>query len=81
MQERISEPIDLGVHVRSNRGRTLIIWHLVTNDEMYQDETGYEKGETQKRKIVETETFSVDERIRIISGIIAVVGKEEGEST
>ena len=58
-----------------------LIWHLVTNDEMYQDETGYEKGETQKRKIVETETFSVDERIRIISGIIAVVGKEEGEST
>ena len=48
---------------------------------MYQDETGYEKGETQKRKIGETEIFSVDERIRIISGIIAVVGKEDGEST
>jgi transposase len=48
---------------------------------MYQDETGYEKGEIQKRKIVGTEIFSVDERIRIISGIIAVVGKEEEEST
>ena len=52
MQERISEPIDLSVHVRSNRGRTLIIWHLVTNDEMYQDETGYEKGETQKERLL-----------------------------
>ena len=48
---------------------------------MYEDGTGYEKGETQKRKIVETETFSVDERIRILSGIIAIMGKEEGEST
>ena len=58
-----------------------IIWHLVTNDEMYEDETGYKKGEIQKRKIVETETFSVDERIKIISEIIAIMGKEEGEST
>lgn len=58
-----------------------IIWHLIINDEMYEDGTEYEKGETQKRKIIETETFSVDERIRIISGIIAIMGKEEGEST
>ena len=58
-----------------------IIWHLIINDEMYEDGTGYEKGETQKRKIVETETFSVDERIRILSGIIAIMDKEEGEST
>lgn len=48
---------------------------------MYQDETGYEKGEIQKRKIVGTENVSVDESIRIISGIIAVVGKEDEEST
>ena len=48
---------------------------------MYEDGTGYEKGETQKRKIVETGIFSVDERIRILSGIIAIMGKEEGEST
>ena len=60
---------------------TTIIWHLIINDEMYEDGTGYEKGETQKRKIVETEIFSVDERIRILSGIIAIMGKEEGEST
>jgi len=58
-----------------------IIWHLVVNDEMYEDETGYQKGEIQKKKIVETESFSVDERIKIISGIIAIMGKEEREST
>jgi hypothetical protein len=48
---------------------------------MYEDKTGYKKGEVQKRKIVETEIFSVDERIKIISGIIAIMGKKEGEST
>ncbi len=58
-----------------------IIWHLITNDEMYEDETGYQKGEIQKRKIVETEIFSVDERIKIISGIFAIRGKEDREST
>ena len=60
---------------------TTIIWHLITNDEMYEDETGYQKGEIQKRKIVETEIFSVDEHIKIISGIIAIMGTEKGEST
>jgi len=58
-----------------------IIWQLITNDEMYEDETGYEKGEIQKRKIVETEVLSVDERIKIISGIFAIIGKEERGST
>ena len=58
-----------------------MVWHLISNDEMYEDETGYEKGEVQKRKIVETETFSIDERITIISGIIAIIGNKEGEST
>jgi hypothetical protein len=48
---------------------------------MYEDETGYVKGEVQKRKIVETETFSIDERITIISGIISMIGNKEGEST
>jgi len=57
------------------------MWHLITNDEMYEVETGYEKGEIQRRKIVETESFSIDERIIIISGIIAIMGKEEGEGT
>jgi transposase len=58
-----------------------IIWHLITNDEMYEDETGYKKGETQKRKIVETEIFSVDERIKIISEIFAITEKQSEEST
>ena len=58
-----------------------IIWHLIKNDEMYEDETGYEKGEVKKRKIVETEMFSVDEHITIISGIIAIMGNKEEEST
>lgn len=58
-----------------------IIWHLITNDEMYEDETGYQKGEVQKRKIVETEIFSVDERITIISEILAIMGKQDEEST
>lgn len=48
---------------------------------MYEDEIGYEKGEIQKMKIVKTETFSIDERITIISGIIAIIGNEEEEST
>ena len=48
---------------------------------MYEDETGSKKGEIQKNKIVETEIFSVDQRIKIISGIIAIMGKEEDEST
>jgi len=30
---------------------------------------------------VETEIFSVDERITIISGIIAIMGKKEGKGT
>ena len=48
---------------------------------MYEDETGYQKGEIQKRKIVEIEIFSVDERIKIISGIFAIRGKDDREST
>ncbi len=58
-----------------------ILWHLITNDEMYEDELGYKKGEVQKRKIVESEEFSVDERISIISEIFAIVKKEEPDIT
>ena len=58
-----------------------IIWHLIINDETYEDETGYQKGEIQERKIVETEIFSVDERITIISGILAIMGKKDQERT
>ena len=54
-----------------------IIWHLITNDEMYEDETGYIKGEVQRRKVVETEIFSIDERISIISEIFAIVEKKK----
>ncbi len=39
------------------------------------------KGEIQKRKIVETEIFSVDERIKIISEIFAITEKGDEEST
>ena len=48
---------------------------------MCEDETRSKKGEIQKRKIVETEIFSVDERIKIISGIFAIMGKKDSEST
>ena len=48
---------------------------------MYEDETGYQKGEIQKRKIVETEIFSVDERITIMSEILAIREKGGREST
>jgi len=58
-----------------------IIWHLITNDEMYEDETGYKKGETQKTKIVENEILSVDERITIMSEIFAITRKKEEKST
>mgnify|MGYP000951248036 CR=1 FL=1 len=57
-----------------------IIWHLITNDEIYEDETGYKKGEIQKKKIVETEIFSVDKRIKIISEIFAIKKKEDEEN-
>jgi transposase len=43
--------------------------------------TGYEKGEVKKRKIVETENISVDEKITMISEMIPIIGKKEGEST
>ncbi len=58
-----------------------ILWHLITNDEMYEDELGYKKGEVQKRKIVESEEFSVDERVSILSEIFAIVKKEEPDIT
>ena len=44
---------------------------------MYEDEKECKKGEVQKRKIIESEYFSVDERISIISEIFAIVKKEE----
>jgi len=48
---------------------------------MYEDETGYKKGETQKTKIVENEILSVDERITIMSEIFAITRKKEEKST
>ena len=58
-----------------------IIWHLITNDEMYEEEKGYKKREIQMRKIVESEPFSVNKRISIISGISAIVYNNEGDGT
>lgn len=60
---------------------TTIVWHLIINDEMYEDDTGYKKEEFQKRRISENVIISVDERIKIISGIFAIVEKENKEST
>ncbi len=60
---------------------TTIIWHLIINNEKYEDDTGYKKEQTQKRRIIEKVTISVDERIKIISGIFAIVEKEDKEST
>jgi len=48
---------------------------------MYEDETGYQKGEIQKRKIVETAEISIDERISIISEIFAIVNKKDTDVT
>jgi hypothetical protein len=42
---------------------------------LQRNQTGYEKGAIQKMKIIQTEIFSVDEHIKIISGIIAIMGK------
>lgn len=56
-----------------------IIWHLITKDEMYEDDTGYQKGEVVKRKIVEIAEISIDERISIISEILAIVNKHAPE--
>ncbi len=58
-----------------------ILWHLITNDEMYEDEMGYKKEEIRKRKIVESETFSIDERISIINQIVTIIDKKEPDST
>ena len=55
--------------------------HERTNDEMYEDNMGYKKEEFQKRKIVESEEFSVDERISIISEIFAIVNQKEPDIT
>ena len=52
-----------------------IIQYFITNDEIYRDKKGSEKSEIRKRKIVRAEKFSVDERITIIDGIIAIMKK------
>jgi len=63
------------------RGRASNRSFLFDNEEMYEDETGYKKGEIQKRKIVETEMFSVDERIKIMSKIYVIARNDEKKST
>ncbi|MBT8348148.1 MAG: IS110 family transposase [Sulfurovum sp.] len=58
-----------------------IIWHLITNDKMYDDETGYHKGEIQKKKIVEALEISIDDGISIISEVFAILSKKDPEVT
>lgn len=58
-----------------------IIWHLITNDEVYSDEAGYHKGETQKKKIIEVLKISVDEGISIISEVVSVLSKKDPDVT
>lgn len=43
-----------------------IIWHLITNDELYVDDTSYEKNYIIKKKVFETISIPVDERIKIL---------------
>ena len=71
----------LDIQRRLLPGQRKIVTCLITNDEMYEDEMGYKKGEVQKRKIVESEEFSVDDRISIISEIFAIVNKKEPDIT
>ena len=49
---------------------------MIADYKIYKDETGSRKGETQKRQIVEIETFQVEKYINIISEIIAIMEKE-----
>ena len=58
-----------------------IIWHLITNDEMYEDETGYYKGDIQKKKIVEAVEISVEEGISIIHEVFAILTKKDPDVT
>ena len=48
---------------------------------LYEDETGYQKGDIKKRKIVETAEISIDERISIISEMFAIVNKKDTDVT
>jgi len=54
-----------------------IIWHLITNDEMYDDENGYDKGAIRKKKIVEALQILVDDGISIISEVFAILSKKD----
>jgi len=49
---------------------------LITNEEIYENETGYKIGDIQKRKIIEADTFLVNKCINLISEIIAIMRKD-----
>ena len=53
---------------------------MIADDKIYKDETGYQKGGTQKRQIVEIETFQVEKYINIINEIITIMEKYDGET-
>lgn len=72
--------MDIQSNYYLGKGNCTIIWHIITNDETYEDKTGYKKVKVPKRKIVETEIFSIDKQIKMISKIFAIMGKEAEES-
>lgn len=49
---------------------------MIAIEQIYKDEKVNKEEGIQKRKIVETETFQVAERIKIIRGIITIMEKE-----
>lgn len=53
-----------------------IIWHLITNDEMYEDDTGYKKNYFETRKVVESISFSIDDRIKILHEMKIMTNKK-----
>ena len=53
---------------------------MIAIEQIYKDEKVNKEEGIQKRKIVETETFQVAERIKIIRGIITIMEKE-GETS
>ncbi len=48
---------------------------------MYDEETGYQKGEIQKKRIVEALEISVDEGISLIHEVFAILNKKDPDAT
>ena len=54
-----------------------IIWHLITNDELYEDDTGYSKGYSVKKRTFEAISIPIDERIKILHEVKVVVDRKD----